>query len=191
LKMTSVLFNYIKERIHISQEDFNRFSSYFKLKEFQRKETILREGELCSKLYFVNEGCLRFFHLNDEGKELTRYFAFEGKFGTNLTSFITNEPSKENIQAIKKSSVLYITKRDFYHLVATEPSINFIYRDILEMAYITSTKRIYNFQGEDSLQRLKWLMKYQPLILSKLSNKMIASYLGVTPYTLSRLKSKL
>ena len=52
-------------------------------------------------------------------------------------------------------------------------------------------KRIYNFQGEDSLQRLKWLMKYQPLILSKLSNKMIASYLGVTPYTLSRLKSKL
>jgi CRP-like cAMP-binding protein len=92
---------------------------------------------------------------------------------------------------MEQSEILYINKTDFYELVKTEPSINLIYLDILEMAYVTSVKRIYNFQGEETLQRLKWLMNYQPMILSRLSNKMIASYLGITPYTLSRLKTKL
>jgi len=187
----AILFEYIKEKANINQEEFNRFSHYFKVKNLQKYETVSREGEICSKVYFVNKGCLRFFHLNEEGKELTRYFAFEGKFGTDLTSLITNEPSKENIQSIEQSEILYINKTDFYELVKTEPSINLIYRDILEMAYLTSVKRIYNFQGEETLQRLKWLMNYQPMILSRLSNKMIASYLGITPYTLSRLKAKL
>lgn len=189
--MNSILFNYIKEKADINQEEFNRFSNCFKVKNLKKYETVLRAGEICSRVYFVNHGCLRFFHLNEDGKELTRYFAFEDKFGTDLTSLITNEPSRENIQSIEKSEVLYIDKKDFYELVKTEPSINLIYRDILEMAYITSVKRIYNFQGEETLKRLKWLMSYQPRILSRLSNKMIASYLGVTPYTLSRLKSKL
>ncbi|MES2486135.1 MAG: Crp/Fnr family transcriptional regulator, partial [Bacteroidota bacterium] len=66
---------------------------------------------------------------------------------------------------------------------------NFIYRDILEMAYITSQKRIYGLQGGSALERLKWLMQYQPMVLSRLSNKVVASYLGITPYTLSRLKT--
>ncbi|MDC6355709.1 MULTISPECIES: Crp/Fnr family transcriptional regulator [unclassified Robiginitalea] len=189
--MYSTLFNYLKEKAGVDRGEFNRFSHYFKSKRLKKNETVLREGEICKGVYFVNNGCLRFFHLNEEGKELTRYFAFEGKFGTDLTSLITNEPSKENIQSIEQSEILYIIKTDFYELVKTEPSINLIYRDILEMAYVTSVKRIYNFQGEETLERLKWLMNYQPRILSRLSNKMIATYLGITPYTLSRLKSKL
>ncbi|WP_306014673.1 MULTISPECIES: Crp/Fnr family transcriptional regulator [unclassified Allomuricauda] len=189
--MHSILFSYIKKKTAIDEEDFNRFSHCFKVRNLKKYEEILKAGEVCRKVYFINHGCLRFFHLNEEGKELTRYFAFEGKFGTDLTSLITNEPSRENIQSIEKSEILYIDKDDFYELVKTEPSINLIYRDILEMAYVTSVKRIYNFQGEDTLKRLRWLMSYQPRILSRLSNKMIASYLGVTPYTLSRLKSKI
>ena len=66
-----------------------------------------------------------------------------------------------------------------------------MYRHILEMAYIMSQERIYGFQGQSALERLKWLMDHEPKILSKLSNKVIASFLGVTPYTLSRLKSEI
>lgn len=189
--MHSELFNYIKEKAAIDKKEFDRYSHYFKSKVFKKRQFVLQQGVVCKNLYFVNKGCLRFYHLNEEGKELTRYFAFEGKFGTDLTSFITAEPANENIQAIENSEILYINKIDFQQLVIDEPSINLIYKDILEMAYVTSVKRIYNFQGEDTLERLKWLMKYQPKILSRLPSKIIASYLGVTPYTLSRLKSKL
>lgn len=152
---------------------------------------LLHQNSICNFNLFVNKGCLRFYSHNEEGKELTRYFAFENKFGTSLTSLISQEPSTENIQAVEKSEVLAISRKDFFMLVETTPEINLVYRDILEMAYITTTKRIYNFQGESALDRLKWLMNHQPLILARFSNKMVASYLGITPYTLSRLKADL
>ncbi|MBU3823111.1 Crp/Fnr family transcriptional regulator [Flavobacteriaceae bacterium XHP0103] len=189
--MHSALFEYINEKTTIDRKKFDEFAHYFKFANLKKKELLLKQGQICDKLFFVNSGCLRLYHLNEEGKELTRYFAFEGKFGTDLTSFITSEPAKDNIQAIEKSEILFVNKKDFQHLKINEPSINAVYMDILEMAYITSVKRIYNFQGEDTLKRLKWLMAYQPRILSRLPNKIIASYLGITPYTLSRLKSKL
>ena len=131
------------------------------------------------------------YHVNAEGMELTRYFAFENKFGTNLTSLIEGLPSIENLQAIEPLEVLRISKTDFFNLVESNPAINKIYRNILENAYITSQKRIYDLQGMTALDRLRWLLEQYPMILTRIPSRMIASYLGITPYTLSRLKSQL
>jgi len=189
--MYDLLFKYIQNKTAIDEKTFSEFCHYFKPKTVKRNEYILREGEVCRYNIFVNSGCLKFYVINDEGKELIRYFAFESKFGTALSSLITQNPSSEYIQAIEKTEILVILRQDFFYLVDTVPQINFIYRDILEMAYLTSQERIYGLQGQRALQQLKWLMTYQPKIFSRLSNKVIASYLGVTPYTLSRLKSEL
>jgi len=185
------LFKYFTEKVRIGRAEFDIFSHSFKPLKLKRNEFLLRPGETCKHNYFVTAGCLRFFTTNQEGQEVTRYFAFEGSFGTALTSFIEKSPTFEYIQSIQKSEVLAISRQDFYELVDNNPYIWSIYKDILEKAYITSQKRIYGLQGDSALDRLKWLMEYQPKILSKLSNKVIASYLGVTPYTLSRLKSEL
>jgi CRP-like cAMP-binding protein len=189
--MYEALFKYLQSKTEIDQKVFSEFCHYFKLKTVKKNEYILREGEVCHHNIFVNTGCLKFYMINDVGTELIRYFAFEGKFGTALSSLIDQKPSFECIQAIEDSEILIISRQDFFHLVDTVPQINFIYRDILEMAYVTSQERIYGLQGQRALKQLKWLMAYQPKILSRLSNKVIASYLGVTPYTLSRLKSEL
>ncbi|NJB71371.1 CRP-like cAMP-binding protein [Saonia flava] len=185
------LYDYLQRKTQLEKDVFLNYCHYFKPKTLKRNEILLHQNTVCTFNIFVNKGCLRFYSHSEEGKELTRYFAFENKFGTSLTSLISQAPSNENIQAIEKSEVLIISRNDFYHLVKTIPEINFAYRDILEMAYITTTKRIYNFQGESALDRLRWLMRNQPLILTRLSNKMVASYLGITPYTLSRLKTEL
>lgn len=185
------LFKYFTEKVRIDRADFDNFSHRFKPLKLKRNEFLLRPGKTCKHNYFVTAGCLRFFTLNQEGQEVTRYFAFEGSFGTALTSFIEQTPSFEYIQSIQKSEVLAIERKDFYDLVDENKHVGSIYKDILEKAYITSQKRIYGLQGDNALDRLKWLMEYQPKILSKLSNKVIASYLGITPYTLSRLKSEL
>lgn len=185
------LFKYIQNKTEIDEMSFSEFRHFFKPKTVKKNEFILKEGEVCQHNIFVNKGCLKFYLINDEGKELIRYFAFEGKFGTALSSLIDQKPSFESIQAIEDTELLMISRQDFFHLVDTVPQINFIYRDILEMAYITSQERIYGLQGQRALKQLKWLLSYQPKILSRLSNKVIASYLGVTPYTLSRLKSEL
>lgn len=189
--MYDLLFQYFHAKTGIPKESFEDVCRYFKPKRIKRKSFLLMEGEVCHFNYFVNEGCLRIFAVNEETQENTRYFAFEGKFGTALSSFIELKPSFEYIQAVEHAEVLAISRNDFYHLVDTIPAVNQIYRDILEMAYVTSQKRIYGLQGQSALERLRWMMEYQPNILSRLSNKVVASYLGVTPYTLSRLKAEL
>ena len=189
--MYQLLLQYFQQKTGLKEESFNRIAPYFKARTGKRNEILLAAGEVCQFNLFVNRGCVRLYTLNEEGHELTRYFVFEGKFGTALSSLIEQKPSFEYVQCVEKSELLLISREDFYHLVDTVPEVNYVYRDILEMAYITSQKRIYGLQGQSALERLQWLLEYQPKILSRLSNKVIASYLGVTPYTLSRLKAEL
>lgn len=189
--MHPLLKEYFKIHTTADDEALEKIAPFFVEKSYDKNEYLLREGEVCKYNYFIISGCMRIFTTNNEGVENTRYIAFEGKFGTSFTSLITGKPSFENIQSLEKTKVLSIYKDDFYDLVETEPAVNQIYRNILESAYITTQKRIYDFQGADSLQRVQWILENQPKILSRISNKVVASYLGITPHTLSRLKSKL
>lgn len=189
--MFDSLYNYFKNGVGITPEQFDNIRGYFEQSILNRNQFLLRAGETCRHMYFVNAGCIRFFTINKEGHEMTRYFAFENKFGTALTSFINQKPSIEFMQSVIRSEVLKIKRQDFYHLVDSMPEVSSVYQNMLEQAYIMSQQRIYGFQGYSALERLKWLMAHHPKILSKLSSKVIASYLGVTQYTLSRLKSEL
>ena len=87
--------------------------------------------------------------------------------------------------------MLSISRSDFYHLVNTIPEFTKIYTEILELGFIMAQKRIYGFQGFDAVEKVKWITKFQPQLLLQVSNKMVASYLGMSPSTLSRIKSKI
>lgn len=185
------LYNYFHNGVGIAPVKFDTIRGYFEVNSLRKNQFLLRYGEICKHMYFVNTGCIRFFTTNPDGDEMTRYFAFEDKFGTALTSFINQKPSMEYMQSVTRSEVLKIKRQDFYQLVDRIPEVRSVYQNMLEQAYIMSQQRIYGFQGYSALERLQLLMARHPKILSKLSNKVIASYLGITPYTLSRLKSKL
>ena len=185
------LLSYIQALAPLTVAEFSKFKDQFVLLKVKRNEYLLREGEVCNFNLFVCSGALRMYHIGLEGQELTRYFAFENKFGTSLTSLIEGKPAIENIQAVEKSVVLRISKTDFLNLVETVPQVNLIYRNMLEQAYITSQKRIYDLQGKPAIERLKWLMNHKPGILNRIPSRLVASYLGITSYTLSRLKAEL
>ncbi|MFC3880471.1 Crp/Fnr family transcriptional regulator [Algoriphagus namhaensis] len=189
--MFEQLHNYLSDGAGITPKQFDSIKRNFEPGILKKNEFLLRAGETCNYMYFVITGCIRFYTTNPEGDEMTRYFAFENKFGTALTSFINQQPSEEFMQTALSTEVLKIKRQDFYTLVNTIPEISSIYRNMLEQAYIMSQQQIYGFQGYSALERLKWLMAHHPKILTKLSSKVIASYLGVTQYTLSRLKSEL
>ena len=95
------------------------------------------------------------------------------------------------MQTIEKCELLKISRADFYHLVQTIPEFARIYTEILELGFIVAQKRIYGFQGFDALEKVQWIIKNQPQLLLRVSNKMVASYLGISPSTLSRIKAKL
>lgn len=189
--MYEKLEQYFKNRTIIDEPTLEHIVSHFTLLKTKRNQILLREGDICKDYYFVNKGCLRLFTYNNEGIETTRYFAFEGAFGTALPSLIDQTPAFEFVQTIENSELLKISRDSFFHLVDTVPQFARIYRQILERGFITAQKRIYGFQGFDALEKVKWVMQYQPDFLVRVSNKMAASYLGLTPATLSRIKSKL
>ena len=141
--------------------------------------------------YFVKKGCLRLFYIDEHGKDITRYIAFENQFATELVSFITNEPAQETIQVIENSELLYITHHDFRHLMTIVPKWKDFYSIYLEKAYVNNSKRLLSFTALDASERYKQLFKISPNIVKRLPNKIVASYINISQETLSRIKSKI
>lgn len=189
--MHDILINFLQRKTDLNDGAVQEIVSYFTFIVTGKNDILLSPDQVCKHYYFINKGCIRLFTLGQDGNENSRYFAFEGNFATALPSFIDQLPAEEYLQTIEKSQLLTISRTDFYHLTETFPSFAKIYTEILELGFITSQKRIYGFQGFDALEKVKWIMQYQPNLLRRVSNKMAASYLGISPSTLSRLKSKL
>lgn len=184
------LGTYIKNRIAVSDENLNTILSYFKPLKHDKNELLLSAGQLSQNTYFVGKGCLRIYYINEEGKDVTRYIAFENQIATALVSFITKIPSTEYIQVIEKSELLYISHDDFNHLIKTLPEWMSFYCAYLERAYVNNTNRLMSFTTMDALERYNQLLKINPAIVKRLPNKIVASYINVSQETLSRLKSK-
>ncbi|MBH1959583.1 MAG: Crp/Fnr family transcriptional regulator [Flavobacteriia bacterium] len=189
--MYTILERFIKSRTDIGDDALQLIVSCFNPVSTKRNEILLNPNQICRHYYFINKGCIRLFTVNREGNETSRYFAFEGNFATALPSFIDQLPAEEYLQTIEKSELLAISRTDFYRLTETIPQFSQIYTEILELGFMVAQKRIYGFQGFDALEKVKWIMKYQPHLLPRISNRMAASYLGLSPSTLSRIKSKL
>ncbi len=189
--MNELLISYIKSKISVTEEELDTILTYFKCIKLKKNELLLAEGQVSQRSFFVTKGCLRIFFINEEGQEATRYFAFENQFASALVSFITAEKSKEFIQAVEPAEVFYISHKDFYHLLEIIPQWEKFYRIYLEIAYITNTRRLMSFLIQDALEKYRQLLAENPIVVRRLSNKMVASYLNISQETLSRLKSKL
>ncbi|MVT09084.1 Crp/Fnr family transcriptional regulator [Chitinophaga tropicalis] len=189
--MYEQLRSYINNKIRVSEEELNFILSYFKPLQLEKHELLLAHGQTSQRTFFVGKGCLRLFFINEEGQEATRHFAFENQFATALVSFITGEPSVEFIQAIEPTELLYITHDDFYHLLNIIPQWEKFYRSYLEMAYVNNTRRLMSFLTQDATEKYRQLLEENPVIVRRLPNKMVASYLNISQETLSRLKSKI
>ena len=185
------LTNFIKKNIEIGAEDLKIILSYFKIVKKKKNEILLSAGKISQVSYFVKKGCLRLFFIDDNGKDVTRYIAFENQFATALVSFITNEPAKETIQVIEDSELLYITHKDFRNLMKIMPKWKDFYNIYLEKAYVNNSKRLTSFTTLNASERYNQLFQINPNIVKRLPNKIVASYINISQETLSRIKSKI
>jgi len=188
--MHELLTNYLREQIKVSEEELTTILSCFKPLKAKKNELLLTQGQTSQRSYFVGKGCLRIYFLNEDGQDATRYFAFENQFATALVSFITGDPSDEFIQAVEPTELLYISHKDFFHLLDIIPQWEKFYRSYLEGAYVNATRRLMSFITLDAVERYRQLLEQNPVIVRRLPNKMVASYLNISQETLSRLKSR-
>jgi len=189
--MDQQLIEFIRSKISVNEEELRRILLHFRVIKAKKNEILLTEGEASRHTFFVKKGCLRIFFINEDGQESTRYFAFENQFATALVSFITAAPSKEFIQAVEDAELYVISHKNFYALLDIVPQWEKFYRLYLEFAYVNNTNRLMSFLLQDALAKYKQFLAENPVIVRRLSNKMVASYLNISQETLSRLKSKL
>lgn len=189
--MYKELESYLKEHGDVNEEVLNKITARFKPLKAVRNEMLCNIGQVCRHFYFIKKGCLRLYEIDDKGNEITGFFALEDSIISANTSFILQKPSRDCLVSLEPSELLMITRDDFFNLVDTVPQFASIYHKFIEFAFIHSQMRIYSFLGMEGIDKLKWVMEHEPKLLSRISSKAVASYLGMTNSTLSKLRAKL
>ena len=190
-KAYSHLRKYLKDNTALSVEDAGKVADLFTFKKVKRLEVLEKEGKVCTHFYFVVKGCLRLYEIDKKGNEITGRFALEDSLVSAVTSFITQQKSLDFLTAYEASEILVISRSDFYKAIDSLPAFAVFYQKFMEFAFVHSQMRVYIFLGMEGIDRLKWVMEHEPNLLTRVSSKSVASYLGMTNSTLSKLKSRL
>ena len=151
---------------------------------------LVTEGQRCRHLYFVESGALRGCYTLD-GKEITYWFAFENDFVTSFHSFITETPAVERIQLLEGSVLWAISKERLNHLLNAHHEIERLLRIAYEGYYIRLEERFVNGGFKTAAERYRDLLEQRPQLLERVPLSYIASYLGISPETLSRVRARL
>lgn len=189
--MYKQLFNQIKKTSpEYPEEDLNNLMRYFEIKKVSKGDRILCVGSISKDVYFVVEGCFRNFSTNSEGNEFNTLFSFENWWLGDMNGIQNSLPSKINIEALEDSTLLAMSATDYNYLLKNSHSFA-LYKHILRTNRSEArTDQINEFHESAEIRYLNLLSKY-PNINQRVSQYHIASFLGITPESLSRLRKKL
>ena len=183
------LLTHITNYAPLSPEAQDALQDAFEKKAIAKNEYLLNEGQVCRHLYFLEKGAVRGFY-NLDGKEITHWFGFEKDFVTSFHSFITQEPAVENIQLLEGCILWSISKETLTELFNQHHEIERLVRIAYEKYYIRLEERFVNAQFKTAAERYENLLQQAPHILERAPLGCIASYLGISQETLSRIRSK-
>lgn len=155
---------------------------------FRKRQYLLQAGDVCSRNTFVVEGCFRAYVVDTDGKEHNLQFAVENGWTLDMGSLYKEEPSEMNIEALEDSSVLQIERKSFYGLYDDFPVFNRYFRILAENAFIASQKRVIRSHSFTAEERYGDFITRYPHLLNRISDAKIASFLGMTPEFLSKLR---
>lgn len=189
--MRERLLQLIREKISLTEDQLADILTCFTHQSIKKNEHLLEEGAIADRLFFVSKGCLRLYFRNAELSSATRFMAFEHTFLTSIVSFISRQPATEFIQAVEDSEVLSISHADFSFLRTNIPAWDKFYIYILEYGLTVINNKISSLLTQTAKERYKDLLKNNPELIQRLSNTNLAAYLGISPETLSRLKSNI
>jgi CRP-like cAMP-binding protein len=183
------LLTHISHYHPLSTEAKEGLENCFEKIILSKNEYLLTEGKVCRHLYFLEKGALRGYY-NLDGKEITHWFGFENDFVTSFHSFITHEPAIENIQLLEGSIVWAISKGQLTELFNRYHEIERLVRIVYEKYYIRLEERFVNAQFKTAKELYENLLQQTPHILERVPLGCIASYLGISQETLSRIRSQ-
>jgi len=159
------------------------------IKKVLKGDVLISEGKICNQLFFIKKGFLRGFHYHN-GREITSWFGFENDFASSTYSFVSRKPGFEIVEAIENSILYVISWDDLNNIYSEYPEFNYAGRLLTEKYYVDLMERTLSLQFQTARESYEQLIVNQPHILQRASLGHIASYLGISQETLSRIRAK-
>lgn len=188
--MTGNLKAHIAKFTKISEEDYSKILTYFKVINVAKKENLLIEGNVCKSNFFVNKGCLRLFFINTKGIEQTIQFALENWWLADYNSFALQTPSAFYIQAVEKSELTVLDFDAQEALLHQFPQLERYFRLIHQRAHAAAQFRIKTLYGSSREELYHMFIKQYPGFVQRIPQYLLASFLGFTPEYLSEIRNK-
>ncbi|MBK8503554.1 MAG: Crp/Fnr family transcriptional regulator [Saprospiraceae bacterium] len=185
------LRKHLEETDHFTDEEFEKIVSFLTPVKLNKKDFFVRQGDHCGYLAFVNSGCLRAFHTDSNGEEFTLYFAFLNWWTGDKTSFYSGSPSRFSVQALEETEILRADRTKWETALDTIPLFEKWYRVKTRKSYEATQQRIIDMQSQSAQEKYLNLLRKAPEIVHRIPQHYIASYLGIKPQSLSRIRKNI
>lgn len=189
--MYEIFFRNFNEKVSLTPEEQDFLKQYLTPKKLRKKQYLLQEGDICKHLCVVEKGALKAYVLTESGDERITAFALEGWTMGDLSSFIKEEPATLNIDALEDCELVLISKQAYNELLQVMPKFETYIRILMTDAYMALQRRTTNMISLPLEERYKALTAMYPNIVQRVPQHMIASYMGLSPETLSRVRSRI
>ncbi|MCF6132782.1 Crp/Fnr family transcriptional regulator [Flavobacterium wongokense] len=184
------LFTAIEKHVKLTEVEKDIIRSCSSVKKLRKHQYLLQEGNIAHTENFVIKGCLRSYEVNEKGQEHVIQFSVEEWWVGDLLSFLTEQPSNYNIDCLEDCELIQFTKADLNRLYDEVPKVERYFRILLQNAYIATSQRLLSAMSKTAVEQYAAFIKKYPHIERRITNKQIASYLGITPESLSRVRKQ-
>jgi CRP-like cAMP-binding protein len=174
----------------LNNEEQIAFESILTKREFKTGDILIRENTIADKIFFIEHGACRSYFIKDSD-EITDFFFFDGDFATDFASFCSGKPSLLNLSCIEDTVVLEMKKNDLEKLYRQSITFSEIGRLTAEFSFLVVEERMRQLHSESLEVKYNWMLKNFPLVFQRVPQYYIASFLGVKPQSLSRIRAKI
>lgn len=182
---------FLKSVVSLSDQEFENYRRYFKIRTLARNCYFAEIGRISHEAAFINKGLLRTYYINEKSEEVTSCFCAENNLTASYKSFISQLPSELSIQAVEDTELITISYNDLQSLYQQSPIWQNIGRTIAERQYLVMEQYASVLCNETAKEKYLRMLKEQPGVINKASVNDIASYLGITRRTLSRIRKEI
>ncbi|MFL5772348.1 MAG: Crp/Fnr family transcriptional regulator [Flavisolibacter sp.] len=186
--MYELLFQKFDEKVELTDKEKEVCRSFFTPKKLRKKQYLLQEGDVCKFIAFVEKGFMRSYTIDEKGNEHIMQFAFEGWWIADQLSFLTGEISAYNIDALEDCELLLLSRQAEEQMMQSVPKLERYFRILLQKSLINTQRRLAGTLSLTAEERYNDLIISCPTIQQRVPQHMMASYLGITPETLSRIR---
>jgi CRP-like cAMP-binding protein len=188
--MYELILQNVSRHIRLTKEEEKIFTSLLKERKLRKKQYLLQAGDASRYEHFVSKGLLRAYTVDAKGQEHIAMFAMEGWWTSDLYSFLTNTPATQHIDALEDSEVLSIEKPDLERLYTEVPKFERFFRILLQNAFVANQQRILASISQTAEEQYLNFIKKYPSLEQRIPQHQIASFLGITPETISRIRKQ-